>query len=43
MIYKADPGQGFDSFWEWCVDTVGGNKRSARGHFKHAGLNVEDL
>jgi transposase len=42
-IYEADPGQGFDAFLEWCIDTVGANKRSARGHFRHSGLKVEVL
>jgi transposase len=23
QVYGEDPGQGFDSFLEWCVDTVG--------------------
>jgi hypothetical protein len=32
--------QGFDTFLEWCIDMVGGNQRSARGHFRHAGKNL---
>ena len=42
QIYEADPKQGFDTFLEWCIDVAGGNKRSARGHFTHAGLKVEE-
>jgi transposase len=43
QIYEDDPEQGFDTFLEWCIDVVGRNKRSARGHFRHAGLNTEEL
>jgi transposase len=43
QIYEDDPEQGFDTFLEWCIDVVGGNKRSARGHFRHAGLKIEEL
>jgi hypothetical protein len=38
-----NPEQGFDAFLEWCINVVGGKKNSARGHFRHAGLNVEEL
>ena len=41
-IYEENPEQGFDSFLEWCIDVAGGNKRSARGHFRHAALKVEE-
>jgi hypothetical protein len=41
-IYEESPEQGFDTFLEWCIDVVGGNKSSARGHFRHAGLKVEE-
>lgn len=43
QIYKDNPGQGFDTFLEWCIDVAGGNKRSAKGHFRHAGLKIEEL
>jgi hypothetical protein len=26
-----------------CINVVGGKKNSARGHFRHAGLNIEEL
>jgi transposase len=42
QIFEDDPEQGFDTFLEWCIDVVGGNKRSARGHFRHAGLKVDE-
>ena len=41
-IYEDHPEQGFDSFLEWVLDVVGGNKSSARGHFRHSGLVVEE-
>lgn len=43
QIYEDDPEQGFDTFLEWYIDVVGGNNRSARGHFRHAGLKIEEL
>lgn len=39
--FEEHPDQGFDHFLEWCIDTVGARKASARGHFRHAGLTVE--
>jgi hypothetical protein len=42
QIYKDRLGQGFDTL-EWCIDVVGSNKRSARGHFRRAGLEIEEL
>ncbi|GAB7336309.1 hypothetical protein MBLNU13_g09053t1 [Cladosporium sp. NU13] len=33
---------GFQSFLEWCVEVVGGRESSARGHFRHSGVTVED-
>jgi hypothetical protein len=41
--YAENPEQGFDRFLEWCVDVVGAKERSAKGHFKHAGVTVEEL
>jgi transposase len=41
--YEENPKQGFDAFLEWCIDIVGGRERSARGHFRHAGLTIEEL
>ena len=42
-VYEADPSQGFDNFLEWCIDMVGRKEKSAKGHFRHAGLTVEEL
>jgi transposase len=41
-IYEDSPEQGFDSFLEWGTNVVGANKSSARGHFRHLGLEVEE-
>jgi transposase len=41
-VYAADPNQGFDEFLEWCIDIVGRKEQSAKGHFRHAGLTIEE-
>ena len=41
--FLENPEQGFDAYLEWCIDVVGGNKRSAKGHFRHAGWTIEEL
>jgi transposase len=41
--YEENPEQGFDTFLEWCIEVVGERERSAKGHFRHAGLTVEEL
>ena len=41
--YENNPEQGFGAFLEWCVDVVGGKEHSAKGHFRHAGLTIEEL
>lgn len=40
--YEENSDQGFDNFLEWCVDTVGTKEQSARGHFRNAGLDIEE-
>ena len=35
--YKKNPDQNFSEFLQWCINMVGGNQKSARGHFRHAG------
>ena len=40
--FENSPEQGFEEFLEWCIDVVGGKKSSAHGHFKHAGLTIEE-
>ncbi|KAJ5244598.1 hypothetical protein N7489_004694 [Penicillium chrysogenum] len=41
--YERDPGQGFDTFLEWCINVVGAKEENAKGHFRHAGLKIEVL
>ncbi|KAJ5146627.1 uncharacterized protein N7515_001191 [Penicillium bovifimosum] len=41
--YEADPDQGFDAFLTWCIDIVGAKEESAKGHFRHAGLKIEEI
>lgn len=40
--YEEDPEQGFPTFLEWCIEVVGSRKQSALGHFRHAGVDIED-
>ena len=42
-FFEKYPSQGFGEFLEWCVDTVGAREKSAKGHFRHAGLTVEEI
>ncbi|KMP06847.1 hypothetical protein CIRG_06528 [Coccidioides immitis RMSCC 2394] len=43
QVYEEDPAQGFDSFLEWCVDIVGKREESAKGHFRRAGLTIDEI
>lgn len=40
--YYKDPDKRFGSFLEWCFGVVGAREESARGHFRHAGLTIEN-
>jgi transposase len=40
--FEVDPDHRFDSFLEWCIDKVGEKGESARGHFRHSGLTIEE-
>jgi len=42
-VYETDPEQGFDTFLEWSIDVVSQRKNSAREHFRHTGLIIEEL
>ena len=42
QCYTDDPKQDFKVFLEWCVDTIGVRKSSTKGHFRHAGLAIEE-
>lgn len=41
--YENDPDQGFDTFLEWCINVVRRKEESARGHFWHVGLSIEEI
>ena len=41
--FEQVPEQGFDVFLEWCIGVVGARERSAKGHFRHIGVTVEEL
>jgi hypothetical protein len=43
QAFEDSPEQGFGAFLEWCIDVVGGREGSAKSHFKHAGLIIEEL
>lgn len=40
--YKENPGQGYSAFLEWCIGVVGSRVQSAKGHFQHAGVMIEE-
>lgn len=40
--YEDNPSQGFNTFLEWCIDVVGAREGSAKGHFRNAGITVEE-
>lgn len=42
-VYADLFGQDFAAFLEWCADIVGAKVRSAHGHFRHAGIEIEEL
>ena len=41
-MFTLNPDQGFGTFLRWCIEEVGSRGRSARGHFRHSGLTVEE-
>jgi transposase len=41
--YEDNPYQDFKVFLEWCIGVVGGRCHSAKGHFRHAGVTVEEF
>jgi transposase len=42
MVFEANPEYEFKAFLEWCVDEVGGREASARGHFRNAGVTIQE-
>lgn len=43
QTYADNPEQGFASFLEWCIESVGRREESAEGHFRNAGLTLEEI
>lgn len=43
QTYEDNPEQGFASFLDWCVNIVGTRKSSAEGHFRNAGLTLDEM
>ncbi len=41
--YEDDPDKDFQVFLEWCIDVVGSKVQNVQGHFRHAGLTIEQL
>jgi transposase len=37
------PDQGFDAFLTWCIAIIRAKEESAKGHFRHAGLKIEEV
>lgn len=42
-LYEEDPSQGFENYLAQCVHTVGARENTARGHFRHAGLVIDEV
>ncbi|KAJ6160476.1 hypothetical protein N7470_003872 [Penicillium chermesinum] len=42
-VYEENPGQGFHAFLRRCVYEVGAKQDSAEGHFRHAGIIIENI
>lgn len=41
--YEKNPGQDFHNFLRGCVNDVGARQESAEGHFRHAGITIEEF
>lgn len=41
--FENSPHEEFGAYLEWCVSVVGGREESARGHFRHAGVTIEEV
>jgi len=41
--YEESVDGDFGEFLDWCVNVVGGKSSSAKGHFRHAGVTIEEL
>ena len=41
-LYEEDLTGGFNLFFDWSLDVVGGEKSSTSGDFQHAGIKLEE-
>lgn len=41
-VYEENPDLSSEGLLKWCVDEVGSRKSSASGHFRHAGMTIEE-
>lgn len=41
--YEENPDQGFNNLLEWYINVVSARGKSAKGHFRHSGLTLEEL
>ena len=42
-VFEANPEPDFGAFLTWCVEVVGQREGSAKGHFRHAGIAIEEF
>jgi transposase len=42
QLFLDSPGRDFHSFLRFCVDVIGAREQSARGHFRHAGVTIDE-
>jgi transposase len=40
--WQNHTGQDFKDFLEWSLDVVGSREESAKGHFRHANIEIEE-
>jgi transposase len=42
-LYLDNPSRGFHKFLQWCINIVRAREQSARGHFRHASLTIDEV
>jgi hypothetical protein len=42
-LFERNPDQGFRAFLRECVYDVGAKRESAEGHFRHAGIEIQEI
>jgi hypothetical protein len=41
--FESSPHEEFGAYLKWCISMVGGREESAKGHFRNAGVIIEEL